>query len=166
MADETHMSGNDESLELVGKLARILESGTLQEIDLTIRNDRIGRVDIRLVKAGAVVPSRAAAPDMIMPAQVIGEEPAPGAGGDGQDEPGLVTSEMVGIAYLKSAPDAPAPYVSVGSTVNAGDTLLIIEAMKTMNHIPAPHGGTVSRILVSEQDAVQYGTPLMIIDPS
>jgi len=162
------MSSNDESLELVSKLARILESAVLQEIDLTIRNDRVGRLDIRLVKAGAVPLVRETVQQVGVPAPVRtieGADPTTPPG-DVQNEPGIVTSEMVGIAYLKSAPDASEPFVTVGSTVSEGDTLLIIEAMKTMNHITAPHAGTVSKILVNDQDAVQYGTPLVVIDES
>jgi acetyl-CoA carboxylase biotin carboxyl carrier protein len=70
---------------------------------------------------------------------------------------------MVGTIYLQPEPSAPS-FVSVGQQVNEGDTLLIVEAMKTMNHIPAPKSGTVKRILVSDGDAVEFGTPLMIIE--
>jgi acetyl-CoA carboxylase biotin carboxyl carrier protein len=70
---------------------------------------------------------------------------------------------MVGTAYLCPEPGA-APFVTVGQQVSAGQTLLIIEAMKTMNQIPAPHGGTVRRILVGDGTPVEYGAPLMIID--
>ena len=70
---------------------------------------------------------------------------------------------MVGTIYLQPEPGAPS-FVSVGKTVEEGDTLLIVEAMKTMNHIPAPRAGTVKRILVEDGAAVEYGTPLMIIE--
>jgi acetyl-CoA carboxylase biotin carboxyl carrier protein len=69
----------------------------------------------------------------------------------------------VGTVYMQAEPGAPA-FVSVGAQVKEGDTLLIIEAMKTMNHIPAPKGGTVKRILVEDGAAVEYGAPLMIIE--
>ena len=70
---------------------------------------------------------------------------------------------MVGTIYMQAEPGAPA-FVSVGQQVAEGDTLLIVEAMKTMNHIPAPRAGTVKRILVEDQSAVEFGAPLMIIE--
>ena len=77
--------------------------------------------------------------------------------------PGLVASPMVGTAYLGPAPGAR-PFVDVGTQVKAGDTLIIIEAMKTMNQIPAPRSGTVIQILVEDGQPVEYGEPLMIIE--
>jgi acetyl-CoA carboxylase biotin carboxyl carrier protein len=77
--------------------------------------------------------------------------------------PGTVLSPMVGTAYRGPAPGAK-PFVEVGSQVKAGDPLLIIEAMKTMNQIPAPRGGTVTQILVEDAQPVEYGEPLMIIE--
>jgi acetyl-CoA carboxylase biotin carboxyl carrier protein len=77
--------------------------------------------------------------------------------------PGIVPSPMVGTAYLASEPGAR-PFVDVGSKVAAGDTLLIIEAMKTMNQIPAPRGGTVTQILFEDGQPVEFGEPLMIIE--
>jgi acetyl-CoA carboxylase biotin carboxyl carrier protein len=74
-----------------------------------------------------------------------------------------VLSPMVGTAYRSAEPGSK-PYVDIGSVVKAGDTLLIIEAMKTMNQIPAPHGGTVVQILVEDGQPVEYGEPLMIIE--
>jgi acetyl-CoA carboxylase biotin carboxyl carrier protein len=70
---------------------------------------------------------------------------------------------MVGTAYLSPQPKTP-PYVEVGSKVSTGDTLMIIEAMKTMNQIPAPRSGTVVQILVSDTQPVEFGEPLMIIE--
>lgn len=88
---------------------------------------------------------------------------APEAGEDPASHPGAVNSPMVGTVYLQAEPGAPA-FVSVGQQVSEGDTLLIVEAMKTMNHIPAPQAGTVKRILVSDGDAVEFGAPLVIIE--
>ena len=70
---------------------------------------------------------------------------------------------MVGTVYMQAEPGAPA-FISVGATVSEGETLLIVEAMKTMNHIPAPRAGTVKRILVGDGDAVEFGAPLVIIE--
>jgi len=77
--------------------------------------------------------------------------------------PGMVASPMVGTAYLGAAPGAR-PFVEVGSMVKAGETLIIIEAMKTMNQIPAPRAGTVLQILVEDGQPVEYGEPLLIIE--
>jgi acetyl-CoA carboxylase biotin carboxyl carrier protein len=82
---------------------------------------------------------------------------------DPAQHPGAVTSPMVGTCYLAAEPGAT-PFISVGATVTEGQTVLIIEAMKTMNHIPAPRAGTVKRILVEDGTPVEYGAPLMIIE--
>ena len=96
------------------------------------------------------------------PAPKPAPAPAPAAA-DPADHPGVVTSPMVGTTYLAAEPGAD-PFVTVGMQVSAGQTLLIIEAMKTMNHIPAPATGTVKRILVADGSPVEYGAPLMIIE--
>ena len=82
---------------------------------------------------------------------------------DPAKHPGAVTSPMVGTAYMGPAPGAT-PFVDVGSKVVAGETLLIIEAMKTMNQIPAPRAGTVTQILIEDGQPVEFGEPLMIIE--
>jgi acetyl-CoA carboxylase biotin carboxyl carrier protein len=100
------------------------------------------------------------------PAAAPASAPAPQAApvsGDPAAHPGAVTSPMVGTVYLQAEPSSP-PFVSVGQSVKVGDTLLIIEAMKTMNQIPAPHAGVVKRILVEDGAPVEYGAPLMIIE--
>ena len=70
---------------------------------------------------------------------------------------------MVGTVYMQAEPGAPT-FISVGASISEGDTLLIVEAMKTMNHIPAPKSGTIKRILVEDGAAVEFGTPLVIIE--
>jgi acetyl-CoA carboxylase biotin carboxyl carrier protein len=89
--------------------------------------------------------------------------PATDPAGDPSAHPGAVTSPMVGTAYLSPEPGAAA-FVSVGDKVAEGQTLLIVEAMKTMNQIPAPRAGTVKRILVEDASPVEYGAPLMIVE--
>ncbi|MBK1634597.1 acetyl-CoA carboxylase biotin carboxyl carrier protein, partial [Rhodovulum adriaticum] len=92
--------------------------------------------------------------------------PAPAAEAPAEDpalHPGAVTSPMVGTAYLQPEPGADS-FVKVGDAVKEGQTLLIVEAMKTMNHIPAPSSGTVKRILVEDGAPVEFGAPLMIIE--
>ena len=95
-----------------------------------------------------------------MPA--LAEAPA-AAAADAEEEGFLVAAPMVGTFYAASSPGA-APYVQVGDRVKEGDTLLIIEAMKTMNHIPAPKAGTIKRILVEDGGPVEFGAPLVIIE--
>jgi len=105
------------------------------------------------------------APEPAAPAAEPAAAPAPATETpeDTANHPGAVTSPMVGTVYMQPEPGA-ASFISVGSTVSEGDTLLIVEAMKTMNHIPAPAAGTIKRILVEDGAAVEYGTPLMIIE--
>jgi acetyl-CoA carboxylase biotin carboxyl carrier protein len=92
---------------------------------------------------------------------------APGASiaavADVSKHPGLVPSPMVGTAYRSSEPGAK-PFIDVGSKIKAGETLLIIEAMKTMNQIPAPRGGTVTQILIEDGQPVEFGEPLVVIE--
>ncbi|WP_306121213.1 biotin/lipoyl-containing protein, partial [Roseovarius sp. MMSF_3359] len=107
--------------------------------------------------AAAPAPTAAAAP------AASAESKAADPVEDPADHPGAVSSPMVGTVYMQAEPGAPA-FVSVGQQVSEGDTLLIIEAMKTMNHIPATRGGTVKRILVDDGATVEYGSPLMIIE--
>ena len=82
---------------------------------------------------------------------------------DPAKHPGVVTSPMVGTAYVGAEPGAR-PYVDVGSRVGIGDTLLIVEAMKTMNQIPSPRAGTVVQVLIEDGQPVEFGEPLMIIE--
>lgn len=104
--------------------------------------------------APAAAPASVAAPAAAAPVEAA-DDPA--------SHPGAVPSPMVGTVYLQAEPGAPS-FISVGAQVSEGDTLLIVEAMKTMNHIPAPKAGTVKRILVTDGDAVEFGTPLVIVE--
>jgi acetyl-CoA carboxylase biotin carboxyl carrier protein len=95
------------------------------------------------------------------PAAIVA--PAPSRTNDPASHPGVVTSPMVGTAYAAPEPGAK-PFIEVGGAVKAGDTLLIVEAMKTMNQIPAPRGGTVIQILFEDGQPVEFGEPLVIIE--
>ena len=99
------------------------------------------------------IPAVAPAPAVAIPLEAV----------DPAKHPGVVTSPMVGTAYRAPEPGAK-PFVDIGSKVKAGDTLLIIEAMKTMNQIPAPRAGTVTQILFEDGQPVEFGEPLMIIE--
>lgn len=141
--------------DLIRELAQLLEETGLSEIEIEHEGQKI-RV-ARVAKAAA--------------APVAAEGGKPGAregGRHGKSEelvfhPGTVASPMVGTAYRSPEPGAP-PFVEVGSRVTAGQTLLIIEAMKTMNHIPAPHAGTVLAVLITDGQPVEYGEPLAVIE--
>lgn len=147
-------------------LAELLNANDLTEIAVEREYGENDMLSVRVAKQAAPAPNvQYAAPPMAAqshaPAPQASAAPAPS--NDPADHPGAVNSPMVGTAYLAAEPGAQ-PFVSVGSQVNAGETLMIIEAMKTMNHIPAPHSGVVKRILVTDGAAVEYGAPLMIIE--
>ena len=141
----------------IRELAKILRETDLTEIELVEGDSRI-RV-ARLMPAPAAVTYAAPAP---MPAPASAPEPTLSAEFDPK-HPGAVTSPMVGVAYLSPEPGSP-PFVQVGAHVTAGQTLLLIEAMKTFNQIKAPKSGTITRILIEPGTPVEYGQPLMLIE--
>ena len=147
----------------IRELAQILRDSDLTEIEL-VDND----IRVKLVRQISVAPmAMPMAAPIAMPAAgapaAVAAAPAAAAGVDDADHPGAVTSPMVGVAYLSSEPTA-APFVTVGSKVAQGQTLLLIEAMKTYNQIKAPRAGTVTRILVESGTPVEFGEPLMIVE--
>jgi acetyl-CoA carboxylase biotin carboxyl carrier protein len=141
--------------DLIRELARLLEETGLTEIEFERAGERV-RVVRQAASPAAVRP--APAPDI--PASALASEAMPT---DPAKHPGVVTSPMVGTAYIAAEPGAR-PFVDVGSRVNVGDTLLIVEAMKTMNQIPSPRAGTVIQILIEDGQPVEFGEPLMIIE--
>ena len=142
--------------ELIRELARLLDETGLTEIEFERDGQRV-RV-ARQAQAVAAAPPRM--PSVESPAPAFEAEGAPL---DPAKHPGVVTSPMVGTAYVGPEPGAR-PFVEVGSRVQAGETLLIIEAMKTMNQIPSPRAGTVIQILIEDGQPVEFGEPLMIIE--
>jgi acetyl-CoA carboxylase biotin carboxyl carrier protein len=144
--------------ELIRELATLLDQTNLTEIEV----EREG-LRVRVVRSVTVTaaPVAVAAPSVAAAHAAPTTAAAPIA--DITKHPGIVPSPMVGTAYTSSEPGAR-PFVDVGSKVAAGDTLLIIEAMKTMNQIPAPRGGTVTQILFEDGQPVEFGEPLMIIE--
>jgi acetyl-CoA carboxylase biotin carboxyl carrier protein len=134
---------------LIRTLAQLLSEHGLSEIEYAV-GDRL----IRVARAAAVVTGGAAPP----PAA-----PTEGAAATTGGEPGAVTAPMVGTVYLAPQPDAPA-FVRLGDRVEAGQPLVIIEAMKVMNEIKASRAGQITRILVEDGQPVEYGTALMIIE--
>ncbi len=144
--------------ELVRELARLLDETGVGEIEVERDGVRVRvarQSQAAQVVAGPGVP--VVAPPFAAPA------PAVTVVLDLAKHPGLVASPMVGTAYLAPEPGSK-PFVDIGSVVKAGDTLLIIEAMKTMNQIPAPRAGTVRQILIEDGVPVEFGEPLMIVE--
>jgi acetyl-CoA carboxylase biotin carboxyl carrier protein len=138
--------------ELIHELTRLLDETGLTEIEIEHDGQRV-RV--------ARTPAAVAAPRAEIPLQPVAELAA--APPDLSKHPGVVISPMVGTAYAAPEPGAK-PFIDVGSKVKAGDTLLVVEAMKTMNQIPAPRAGTVIQILFEDGQPVEFGEPLVIIE--
>ena len=162
------MTGKDQGArpspegQLIRELAELLNETGLTEIELEKSGLKI-RV-AREIKIAASVPTMAAVAHAAAPAAAAPSAAAPAAGAaDPGKHPGAVKSPMVGTAYRSPEPGA-ASFIEVGSKVSQGDTLLIIEAMKTMNQIPAPRSGTVTAILFDNAQPVEYGEPLVIIE--
>ena len=149
---------------LIRAIAELLNEQNLAEIEIE-REDLRVRVTRSYATTGVqqvMVPAPAAAPAAAhAPAAAAPAAKAPVD--DLASNPNALTSPMVGTAYLSPEPGKPA-FVAVGSKVSEGQTILIIEAMKTMNQIPAHKSGTISRILVSDSSPVEYGQPLAVID--
>ncbi len=147
-------------LMLIDNLAEILNSTGLSEIELEQKGVRV-RVSRALMANYQIAPAMAqvaASPAPVATAVAISAKAVSPA-----DNPGAVKSPMVGTAYLAPSPDTP-NFVTVGATVKQGQTLLIIEAMKTMNQIPAPRSGKVTQILLDNGQPVEFGEVLMVIE--
>jgi len=143
--------------ELIQELSKLLDETGLTEIEIEQEGMRVR------VARGTVATSVVAAPALAVAAPASPVAIAPAAPLDMAKHPGVVTSPMVGTAYSAPEPGAK-PFIEIGSKIKAGDTLLIIEAMKTMNQIPAPRGGTVVQILFEDGQPVEFGEPLVIVE--
>jgi acetyl-CoA carboxylase biotin carboxyl carrier protein len=142
--------------ELIRDLAKLLDETGLTEIEIDQGGTRV-----RVARQAAAI-NVPLGPARIAPAAIV-EAAAVAVSVDPAKHPGVVTSPMVGTGYMSPEP-GKRPFVEVGSKVRAGETLMIIEAMKTMNQIPAPRAGTVIQILIEDGQPVEYGEPLMIIE--
>jgi acetyl-CoA carboxylase biotin carboxyl carrier protein len=136
-------------------LAELINTTGLSEIELA-EGDRKVRLARTLTPVSVLAPAAAPVAAAVLPAE-------PAAKADPAKHPGLVKSPMVGVAYLSAEPGAT-PYVTTGQSVEAGATLLLIEAMKTFNQIKAPRAGTVKQILVNSGAPVEFDEPLLIIE--
>ncbi|MGH6727561.1 MAG: acetyl-CoA carboxylase biotin carboxyl carrier protein [Pseudolabrys sp.] len=137
--------------DLIRELTELLNETGLTEIEIEQDGQRV-----RVARNAA--PARAAMAPVPQPASDTAATPL-----DLAKHPGVVISPMVGTAYAAPEPGAK-PFIDIGSKVKAGDTLLVVEAMKTMNQIPAPRGGTVIQILFEDGQPVEFGEPLVIIE--
>jgi acetyl-CoA carboxylase biotin carboxyl carrier protein len=145
--------------DLIRDLAALLTETDLTEIEVEQDDLRI-----RVARNVTVAPVHVEASAPAKPADLeVKSSPASAQPSDPAKHPGAVPSPMVGTAYLSPEPGAP-PYVSIGDSVNKGQTILIVEAMKTMNQIPSPRAGKVIAILVEDAQPVEYGETLMIIE--
>ena len=159
-------TSQDSDVSFIQALAELLRANDLTELQVKRDYAENDSLNVRVSRHIQAAP----APQQPMMAQAAApassaqmQTPVPAMPADPAAHPGAVTSPMVGTVYMAAEPGAAA-FVSTGSTVKEGDTLLIIEAMKTMNHIPAPRAGTVKRILVEDGGPVEFGAPLMIIE--
>ncbi|MEL6374728.1 MAG: acetyl-CoA carboxylase biotin carboxyl carrier protein [Pseudomonadota bacterium] len=160
---------SDPERALIRDLAELLNETGLSEIEIEKSGLKI-RVARMLQTTGLVAPAglAAVAPPVAAHGALAGNEPAAAleggtpAPGDVANHPGTQKSPMVGTIYLAPEPGAAA-FIDIGAQVSEGDTLVIIEAMKTMNHIPADRSGTIKAILVENGQPVEYGEPLVVI---
>ncbi|SHH72711.1 acetyl-CoA carboxylase biotin carboxyl carrier protein [Cognatishimia maritima] len=159
----------DSDVAFIQALAELLQTNELTEIEVMREYGEDDSINVRVSRQKEVVAAMQA--PMAAPVPAAPATPATpaapaapaAANEDPASHPGAVTSPMVGTVYMQAEPGAPA-FISVGASVAEGDTLMIVEAMKTMNHIPAPRAGTVKRILVEDGATIEYGAPLVIIE--
>jgi len=172
MTKNTH----DSDVAFIRALAELLNENDLTELQVKRNyaeddslNVRVSRKPPQQIMTAAVAAPQfapAAPPPAPSPGQNSAQNGTPQgapASADPSADPGVVSSPMVGTVYTSPEPGAPA-FIAVGAQVSEGDTLMIVEAMKTMNHIPAPRAGTIRRILVEDGAAVEFGAPLVILE--
>jgi acetyl-CoA carboxylase biotin carboxyl carrier protein len=140
--------------DLIRELTKLLEETGLTEIEIEQDGQRV-RVARNGAPASAVARAAAPSPQIVSQSVAASIDPA--------KHPGVVNSPMVGTAYAAPEPGAK-PFIEIGARVKAGDTLLVVEAMKTMNQIPAPRAGVVMQILFEDGQPVEFGEPLVIIE--
>ncbi len=162
---------HDHDLRLIKELTTLFRDQDLSEMEFRRSYSDESRLRVRIVRNTGTQPASESASSVshFDTRTVSGPGAAEGTGEPREYEevhekhPGLITSPMVGTAYLQAEPGAP-PFVSAGDDVQQGQTLLIIEAMKTMNFIPSPRSGKVARVFVDDASPVEFGAPLMIIE--
>ena len=156
----------DQDVEFIQSLAKLLNQNELTELEVSREYGETDKINVRVSKSGSLHAYQVATQQpSIAPAiaPMPQEEASDQNISDPVSHPGAVTSPMVGTVYMQAEQGAE-PFISVGSSVSEGDTLLIVEAMKTMNQIPSPKSGTVKRIFVEDGAAVEFGSPLVVVE--
>ena len=156
----------DQDVEFIQSLAKLLNENELTELEVSREYGETDKINVRVSKSGSPQAYQVATQQpSIAPAiaPMPQEEASDQNISDPVSHPGAVTSPMVGTVYMQAEQGAE-PFISVGSSVSEGDTLLIVEAMKTMNQIPSPKSGTVKRIFVEDGAAVEFGSPLVVVE--
>lgn len=158
---------HESDVAFIKALAELLRENDLSELEVSREYGEDDALNVRVARQMAAAPAPAAVHHVAAAAPSGASAPAPAPAApapqdDPAQDPGAVTSPMVGTVYLSSEPGAAA-FVQVGDTVAEGQTILIVEAMKTMNQIPAPRAGKVKRILVEDGAPVEFGAPLVIL---
>ncbi len=156
----------DQDVEFIQSLAKLLNQNELTELEVSREYGETDKINVRVSKSGSLQAYQVATQQPSMApaiAPMPQEESSDQNISDPVSHPGAVTSPMVGTVYMQVEPGAE-PFISVGSSVSEGDTLLIVEAMKTMNQIPSPKSGTVKRIFVEDGAAVEFGSPLVVVE--
>ncbi|MCR9109416.1 acetyl-CoA carboxylase biotin carboxyl carrier protein [Marivita sp. XM-24bin2] len=156
-------TNHEADVAFIEALAKLLRENDLTELQVKREYGEDDSLNVRVSRMTHPAPEQPAAIAAPAPTAPAAAPAAPSTPEDPASHPGAVTSPMVGTVYMQAEPGAPA-FISVGQQINEGDTLLIVEAMKTMNHIPAPRSGTVKRILVEDGAPVEYGAPLVILE--
>jgi acetyl-CoA carboxylase biotin carboxyl carrier protein len=160
-------NSHDSDVSFIRALAELLRENDLTELQVKREYGEDDSLNVRVSRQTQVVTTvsvpAAASAAFAAPASAPAAAAAPATSADPASHPGAVTSPMVGTVYLAPEPGAAA-FVTVGQQVKEGDTILIIEAMKTMNQIPAPRSGKLTRLLVEDGAPVEYGAPLVIIE--
>ncbi len=161
MTNKSH----EADVAFIQALAELLRENDLTELQVKRAYAEDDSLNVRVSRANPqmmAAPVQVAAAPAPITAPAVAATAAP-ASDDPASHPGAVTSPMVGTIYMQAEPGGPA-FVTVGAQISEGDTLLIVEAMKTMNHIPAPRSGKVTRIMVEDGSTVEFGAPLVIIE--
>ncbi len=153
----------DADVEFIQALAAVLRNNDLTELEVSRQTGEDQELNIRIARTVQAAPVAVSVPAPAQIAAAPAPAAAPEAAADPAQDPNALTSPMVGTVYLSPEPTAAA-FVKVGDQVSEGQTVIIVEAMKTMNQIPAPRAGTVKRILVEDKQAVEFGAPLIIIE--
>jgi len=157
----------ESDIEFIRALAELLRAHDLSEIEVGRKFGDDDDLTVRVARQATVIAPIHAAPAVAAAPGAPGPGASAPAGSaapvDPAEDPGVVPSPMVGTAYLQAEPGSPA-FVKIGDAVTDGQTILIIEAMKTMNQIPAPRAGRVKRILVEDGSPVEFGAPLIILE--